>query len=94
MAEQVTPTPHRHNPSPLPPSRSRRRGALFIVLVAIASAVVGGVATRAIAQGFGYHGWHGGFRYGWMDPATLDKRIERGVKNLRKTAAPDEKKRA
>jgi Spy/CpxP family protein refolding chaperone len=59
---------------------------VFIVLVALASGLVGGLATRALGQGLGYYGhWHGGgpgFRYGWMDPAAIDQRIERGVKHL------------
>jgi Spy/CpxP family protein refolding chaperone len=45
--------------------------------------VAGGIASRALAQGFGHYGWHGGgFGYGWMDPAAVDRRIEKGIKHL------------
>lgn len=83
MADQTTPS---SPPTGVPDSqacRSRGRGrrVAFLVLFAIASGLVGAVATGAIAQGFGPPGWHrGGFN--WMDPAAVDQRIERGIKHL------------
>jgi periplasmic protein CpxP/Spy len=82
MADQTTPPTRAPDPGAPAAPRSRARRAAFIVLVALASGLVGSLATRAIAQGYGYYGWHGGFRHGWMDPAAIDQRIERGVKHL------------
>jgi protein CpxP len=83
MTEQGNPVP---NQPGAPASGSRRRGrrrAAFIVLVALTSGLVGGLATRAFSYGPGGW-WHGGpgFRYGWMDPSMIDQRIERGIKHL------------
>jgi Spy/CpxP family protein refolding chaperone len=86
----------KHFPDPeiIPPSATtqKRSGWKTPLIVAglLALGVTGAVATTAFADGgfgpggFGppwRHGWHGGDR-GQMDPAQINKMIERGVKHL------------
>lgn len=81
----------KHFPDPeiIPPAAEKKSGWKTPLLVAGALAVglAGAAATTAIADGgFGppwRHGWHGGFRdRGPVDPAELNKMIERGVRHL------------
>ena len=81
----------KHFPDPeiIPPSAQKRSWRTpLIVAGALAVGLTGAVATTAIADGgFGpskwRHGWHQGFRdRGPVDPARIDRMIERGVKHL------------
>jgi Spy/CpxP family protein refolding chaperone len=85
----------KHFPDPeiIPPSASQKRSGWktpAIVAGILALGVTGVVATTAFADGgFGpgmwRHGWHdrdGGRERGPMDPAQINKMIERGVKHL------------
>lgn len=85
----------KHFPDPeiIPPSASAQKRAGWktpaIVAGLVALGLTGAVATTAFAEGGGFgpgmwrHGWHHGFRdRGAMDPAEINKMIERGVKHL------------
>lgn len=81
----------KHFPDPeiIPPAAEKKGGwkTPLIVAGALAVGLTGAIATNAIADGgFGppwRHGWHGGFGpRGDIDPADLNRMIERGVKHL------------
>jgi protein CpxP len=81
----------KHSPDPeiIPPAATKRRWKTPVLVAgALAVGLTGAVATTAFADGgFGpgmwRHGWHQGFRdRGPVDPAELNKMIERGVKHL------------
>jgi Spy/CpxP family protein refolding chaperone len=75
-----------HDPEIIPPAAQKRGWKTpLIVAGALAVGLTGAVASTAIADG-GWgppwrHGWHGGPR-GDIDPADLNRMIERGVKHL------------
>lgn len=89
MTDKHFPDPEIIPPSTSAPKRSGWRTPL-IIAGALAVGLTGAVATTAIADGgFGpgmwRHGWHdrdGGRERGPMDPAQLNRMIERGVKHL------------
>src|SRR5262245_65230545 len=59
--------------------RGRGRAAVFVVLVALLAGLAGSLATKAFSHGgYGYGPWGG---HGFMDPATIDRRIERVIKH-------------
>lgn len=83
----------KHFPDPeiIPPAAQKRSGWKTPLIVAglLAVGLTGAVATTAFADGgFGppwRHGWHdrdGGRERGPMDPARINRMIERGVKHL------------
>jgi protein CpxP len=80
MAEQANVTA----PQPAPRS-GRGRVALLLVLVALVGAVAGGIATNAFGQAPML--WHarpfmGGPFGGPLDPAQVDRHVERVIKHL------------
>lgn len=73
--------------APKQPASSRRgRIAAFAILaIVLLGAVIGGVATKALAEGpFGWGGppFMHGSDDGPMDPARMEKFVERGVKHF------------
>jgi Spy/CpxP family protein refolding chaperone len=81
----------KHFPDPeiIPPAAQKRSWKTpFIVAGALALGLTGAVATTAIADGgwgpgMWRHGWHGGFgQRGDIDPADLNRMIERGIRHL------------
>jgi Spy/CpxP family protein refolding chaperone len=80
---------HFADPEIVPPIAKKRRWKTPVLVAgALAVGLTGAVATTAFADGgFGpgmwRHGWHQGFRDGGpIDPAQIDRMIERGVKHL------------
>jgi Spy/CpxP family protein refolding chaperone len=79
------------------PPAPRRRGRrwLFVTTIALAAALTGAVASRAVSQ----HHWHGpGFMSGAFDPARVESGADRAVRHLAieidATAEQEEKLRA
>jgi periplasmic protein CpxP/Spy len=73
MTDQSNPAP-----TPAPP---RKRGWLLIATVAIAAALTGAAASRAVSHGPGY--WHDhGFMAGPLDPARAEERADRMVRHV------------
>jgi len=70
------------SPISAPPGASpapRRRSWLFVTTIALAAALTGGIASRAISQ----QPWHGpGFMSGPIDPARIEDGADRGVRHL------------
>src|ERR1700733_11815297 len=65
--------------SPPPSPRRRGRSWLFVTTIALAAALTGGLASRAISQ----QPWHGpGFMDGPIDPARIEDGLDRGVRHL------------
>jgi periplasmic protein CpxP/Spy len=61
----------------------RRKGIMLVTLIALFSGLTGALTTTVFGQGPGY--WHGDgawFGHGWVDPATIDQRIERAIKHM------------
>jgi len=71
-----------HSPSPATPSTPparRRRSWLFVSTIALAAALTGAVASRAISQ----QHWHGpDWMGGVFDPARIEDGADRGVRHL------------
>lgn len=77
------------------PKETPRRDGRFLVVLALAAGLTGGLLTAAFAQGYGWHsgfmgGWHHGFG-GWHhagfmggipSPAQIDERIDRMTKHM------------
>jgi periplasmic protein CpxP/Spy len=76
MSDQQSPSPQ----PPTAPARPRRgRRWLFVTTVALAAALTGAVASRAISQ----QHWHGrGLMGGTFDPARIEDGADRGVRHL------------
>jgi protein CpxP len=74
MSDHQTPSP---DTAPTP--RGRGRGWLFVTTIALAAALTGAVASRAVSQ----HPWHGpGFMSGVFDPARVEDGADRAVRHL------------
>jgi periplasmic protein CpxP/Spy len=77
---------HDNVTAPQPAPRPRRGGsALLLILVALAGALAGGIATNAFGQAPML--WHvrpfmGGPFGGPLDPAQVDRHVERAIKHL------------
>ena len=54
--------------------KCKRRGRGFIIIVALVSALVGGLVTKAV--GHMKHRWHHNFVHGKIDPAKAERRAE------------------
>ena len=70
-----------HAVSPTGPNTSRRRttGWLLVATVALASALTGAAASRAVGQ----HAWHSpDFMGGPFDPARVEDGADRAVRHL------------
>jgi protein CpxP len=66
---------------PVEPPTGRRRGRswLFVATIALAAALTGAVASRAVSQ----HHWHGpGFMSGAFDPARVEEGADRAVRHV------------
>jgi Spy/CpxP family protein refolding chaperone len=75
------------DPQIIPPAPKSGWRTPLLFAGALAAGITGVAATNAIAEGgFGppwRHGWHGGFGpRGDVDPADLNRMIERGIKHL------------
>lgn len=82
MTEQVAQPGGPDTGSPIR-RRSRGKAAVFMVLVALAGGIAGGLVSRA----FGQAPWHaaafmGGMGGGPIDPARLDQNIERMTRHF------------
>jgi protein CpxP len=77
MSDQHPPTPE---PPSTPPARRRRgRSWLFVITIALAAALTGAVASRAVSQ----HRWHGpGLMGGAFDPALVEDGADRAVRHV------------
>jgi periplasmic protein CpxP/Spy len=77
MSVQQSPISAPPGASPAP--RRRSRSWLFVTTIALAAALTGGIASRAISQ----QPWHGpGFMSGPIDPARVEDGADRGVRHL------------
>lgn len=73
MSDQQSPSPETAR------ARRRGRGWLFVTTIALAAALTGAVASRAVSQ----HPWHGpGFMSGMFDPARVEDGADRAVRHL------------
>src|SRR5258706_758314 len=78
MSDQ--PGPFAETPIDRPTPRRGSRRWLFVATVALAAALTGAAATRAIGQRYSYGG--PGFMAGPFDPAQVEDRADRGVRHL------------
>ncbi len=77
MSDQQSPA---SEPTAAPPAPRRRgRSWLFVTTIALAAALTGGIASRAISQ----QPWQApGFMGGPIDPARIEDGADRGVRHL------------
>jgi Spy/CpxP family protein refolding chaperone len=73
MSDQQSPSPE------IPRAQRRGRGWLFVTTIALAAALSGAAASRAVS----HNPWHGpGFMSGEFDPARVEDGADRAVRHL------------